>query len=134
MPNARVAVAALATVPAVALTACGGSSSSTSSSPTSASASKATFCRTFDRLGTDTSPRNAAGELSRVGTPSDVSADARHGFDVLVDHLRDLPAKTQPRAITQMVQGLSSGDMSDVRAFITYYGTECQDVPGDSSS
>lgn len=132
MPNARVAVAALATVLTGALAACGGSSSSTTSSPTSAS--KATFCRTFDRLGTDTSPRDAADELSRVGTPSDLSADARHGFDVLVEHLRDLPPKTQPREITQMVQGLSNGDMSDVRAFITYYGHECHGVPGDSSS
>jgi hypothetical protein len=129
MPKARVAVATLATLLAGVLTACGDSSSSSTTS-----ASKADFCRTFDQLGSETSPRHAADELTRVGTPSDMSAGARHGFDVLVDHLRDLPEGTQPRQITQMVQGLDDQDMSDVRAFITYYGKECQGVPGDSSS
>jgi hypothetical protein len=33
-----------------------------------------------------------------------------------------------------MVQGLSAGDAADVRAFITYYASECQDVPSGSSS
>jgi hypothetical protein len=128
MPKARVVVAALATVLAGVLTACGGSSSS------GASASKADFCRTFDRLESDTTPQRAADELSRVGTPGGMPADARHGFDVLVNHLRDLPKGTQARQITQMVQGLNTQDMSDVRAFITYYAGECQGIPGDSSS
>ncbi len=118
----------LVTVLAGVLTACGGSSSS------APAASKADFCRTFDHLGSDTNPQHAADELSRVGTPSGMSGEARNGFEVLVDHLRDLPEGTQARQITQMVQGLNSQDMSDVRAFITFYGTECQGVPGDSSS
>jgi hypothetical protein len=113
----------------VVLGGCGGSSSS----PPSA-ASKADFCHTFDQLGSDTSPQHAADELSRVGTPSGMPADARHGFDVLVSHLRDLPEGTQPRQITQMIQGLNGGDASDVRAFITYYAGECQGVPSGASS
>jgi hypothetical protein len=132
MPRSRLVVAMIATSVAGALTACGNSSSSVTSPPSSAS--RADFCRAVDRLSADTTPPDAADELSRVGTPSDMSADARHGFDVLVAHLRDLPPKTQPRAITQMIQGLSSGDMSDVRAFITYYGRECRGLPGDSPS
>jgi hypothetical protein len=128
MPQARTLVAAAATmVLAGGLTGCGDSSSSSS-------ASKADFCRTFNQLGSDTSPHRAADELSRVGTPSDIGSGARRGFDVLVAHLRDLPEGAQPREVTQMVQGLHSQDATDVRAFITYYVGECQGLPGDSSS
>jgi len=112
------------------LTACGNDDSS--SSPNAAS--KADFCRTFNQLGADTSPRRAADELSRVGTPSDISASARRGFDVLVAHLRELRPGANPGDVTQMVRGLHSQDAEDVRAFITYYATECQGLPGDSSS
>ena len=128
MSKARLVAVVPAVVLAGALGACGGSSSS------APAASKADFCRTFDHLASDTTPQHAADELSRVGTPSGMPQEARHGFDVLVDHLRDLPEGAQPRQITQMVQGLDSQDMSDVRAFITFYGTECRGVPGGSAS
>jgi hypothetical protein len=122
----RTSVVATAMVLAGGLTACGGSSSGSA-------ATKADFCRTFDHLGGDTSPGRAADELSKVGTPADIGSSARHGFEVLVDHLRDLPDGTQPRRITQMVQGLSARDAADVRDFITYYAGECQGLPSSAS-
>jgi hypothetical protein len=128
MPQGGVRAVAMAMALAGGLVACG-HSSSTSSGATST----ADFCRTFNQLGTDTTPHHAAEELSRVGTPSDISSTARHGFDVLVDHLRDLPAGTHAGQITQMVQGLNAHDASDVRDFITYYAQECQGVPSGSS-
>jgi hypothetical protein len=118
----------LAMVLAGALTACGSSSSSGSG------ASKGDFCRSFDDLGSRATPRHAADELSKVGTPSDIDADARHGFELLVDHLRDLPDKSSPGGITKMVQDMRPQDATDVRAFITYYASECQGLPGDSGS
>ncbi len=128
MPGARILAAAAAMVLAGSLAACGDTSSSSSS------ASKADFCQTFNRLGSDSSPRHAADELSRVGTPSDIGSSARRGFVVLVDHLRVLPPGTKPAEITQMVKDLHSQDATDVRDFITYYASECQGLPGDSSS
>jgi hypothetical protein len=123
---------ALAVVPAVVLA--GGLAACGDSSPSGPSASKADFCGTFDELGSDTTPARAADELSKVGTPDDIDSSARHGFEVLVDHLRDLPDGTQPRKITQMVQGLDAHDAADVRDFITYYASECQGLPADISS
>jgi hypothetical protein len=128
MPQGRVRAVAMAMALAGGLAACGHSSSSSSGAT-----SKADFCRTFNQLGSDTTPHHAAEELSRVGTPSDISAAARHGFEVLVDHLRDLPAGAHAGQITQMVQGLNGHDASDVRDFITYYAQECQGVSGGSS-
>ena len=76
-------------------------------------------------------PGHAADELSKVGTPSDIGSSARHGFDLLVSHLRDLPDKRSPGGITKMVQDMNDRDAADVRDFITYYASECQGVSGD---
>jgi hypothetical protein len=129
VPEAKLMVAAMAVVLAGGLAACGNDTPSSSSS-----ASKADFCRTFDRLGSDTSPEHAADELSRVGTPSDIGSSARRGFDVLLDDLRNLPPGAKPGEITQMVKDLPAQDATDVRDFITYYGAECQGLPGDRAS
>src|SRR5689334_3586804 len=118
MPEAKVVVGAMAMVLAGGLTGCGGNSSASSAGP-----SKADFCRTFNQLGSKSSPQHAADELTRVGTPSDISAGARRGFEVLVDHLRDLPATARPGDVTDMVRNLHSQDAADVRTFITYYAT-----------
>jgi hypothetical protein len=129
VPEAKVLVAAVAVVLAGGLVACGRDTPASSSS-----ASTADFCRTFNQLASETSPQQAADELSRVGTPSDIGSSARRGFDVLLDHLRDLPPGAKPGEITQMVKDLHAQDATDVRDFITYYGDECQGLPGDSAS
>ena len=127
--TARAAVAVAGLVLAGALSGCGDSSSSAGRS-----ASKADFCRSFEKLGSRTTPGRAADELSKVGTPGDIDSVSRHGFEVLVQHLRDLPDKSSPGGITKMVQDMSESDAADVRAFITYYASECQGVAGDTSS
>ena len=123
-----VAPAVLAVLVAAGLSGCGDSSSS------GRSASKADFCHSFDTLGSRATPAHAADELSKVGTPSDIDAAARHGFELLVEHLRDLPDKSSPGGITKMVQDMRQQDAADVRAFITYYASKCQGLPGDSAS
>jgi len=127
MTQARALVAGMVLVLAGWLTACGDSSSSSSS------ASKTDFCRTFNQLGADATPQHAADELSRVGTPSNIGASARRGFDVLVSHLRNLPPGATPEGISQMVKNLHTRDAADVRAFVVYYTSECQGIPGSSS-
>jgi hypothetical protein len=132
MPEPRIArtplvvLAGLGVVLAGGLAACGDSSSG---SP----ASKADFCHSFDMLGSNATPGHAADELSKVGTPSDIDSSARRGFDLLVSHLRDLPDKSSPGGITKMVQDMNDRDAAAVRAFITYYASECQGVSDKSS-
>jgi hypothetical protein len=130
MPEARIArtsIAAIAAVLAGGLVGCGDSSSS------APSASRADFCHSFETLGSDTTPGHAADELSRVGTPSDIGSSARHGFDLLVSHLRDLPDKSSPGGITKMVQDKNDRDAAADRDFITYNASECQGLSGKSS-
>jgi hypothetical protein len=129
MPEAKILAAVVAIVLGGGLAACGDNHDSSSGS-----ASKTDFCRTFNQLGSDTSPQHAADELSRVGTPGDIGSSARRGFDILVEHLRDLRSGANPGDVTQMVKDLDSQDADDVRSFVTYYVGECQKLPADSSS
>jgi hypothetical protein len=117
------------------VSACGGSSSSAAAAgdgdgPTTAS--KTTFCGAFQKMSNSTTPKEAADSLSAVGTPSDIDASSRHGFDVLVEHLEALPDDAKASDLTNMRKGLSAGDKADVLAFSTYLTHEC--VPTTPSS
>lgn len=109
---------------AAGLGACGGSSGGSAGSPPT-DASQASFCKTFTGLGADTTPKQAATTLGRVGTPSNIGSAQRRGFVVLVQHLRQLPDAANNEALTRMTQGLKASDQADVRAFLTYYADEC---------
>src|SRR4051794_31650531 len=108
MPEARILVAAAAVLLAGGLSACGSHASSNSTS-------KAHFCRSFDTLTSRTTPRQAADRFGQVGTPGDMDSSARHGLEVLVDHLRQLPDQTKPADVTSMVRNLHAQDAEDVR-------------------
>jgi hypothetical protein len=125
----------MAVVAAGALVLCGGLAGcghGSSDSPTGAS--KAAFCRTFTELGPETTPKEAAERLSKVGTPKGIDSGARHGFDVLVAHLRRLPDNAKDSDLTRMAQGLKPSDQKDVISFLTFYGDECGGIPSDSPS
>jgi hypothetical protein len=114
--------------------ACGGSSSS--AAPTGAAgapsgASTSDFCGTFQNMANSTTPKQAADKLQAVGTPGGIAADARHGFEVLVDHLETLPDNAKSADLTAMEKGLSATDQKDVLAFTTYLTKAC--VPDTSS-
>ena len=137
MQLARTLVATGVLVLAGGLTACGGSGSSGSGSAGSSpptDASKAAFCQTFTHLGADVTPKEAADRLGRVGTPSGIDSGARHGFEVLVDHLGRLPDNAKDSDLTAMAQGLQKGDQADVISFLKYYADECQNLPTSPSS
>jgi hypothetical protein len=115
--------------------ACGGGGSSSAASgaagaPTTASVSD--FCATFQNMASSTTPKQAADKLKSVGTPSGIASDARHGFEVLVDHLEALPDTTKASDLTAMEKNLSATDQKDVLAFTTYLTTAC--VPSGSST
>jgi hypothetical protein len=116
--------------------ACGGSSSSTATGAAGAptGVSTATFCATFTNLSDATTPKQLADKLQSVGTPSDIAADARHGFEVLVDKLETLPDDAKASDLTSMEQGLSTTDMADVTAFTTYLQTACVPSAGSTPS
>jgi hypothetical protein len=131
------AVAGLLTVMG-GVAACGGSSSSTGAGSTSGSsdgpttASKTTFCGTFEKLSSSSTPKDVAAALSTAGTPSDIDASSRHGFEVLVEHLKTLPDNAKSKDLKAMEKGLSKTDEQDVLAFSTYLTKEC--VPTASAS
>lgn len=92
----RITLAASALVLAAGLTACGGPGSG---APTDASADK--FCEAqLSLLKLDVDPddnkkiaeamQKWGEELAEVGTPKDISEDARKGFEVQVDQLADI--------------------------------------------
>ncbi len=119
-----------------AVAACGGGSSSAPAASGAAGApSGATtteFCGTFQKMANSTTPKQAADQLLAVGTPSGIAADARHGFEVLVDHLETLPDNAKSADLTAMEKGLSATDQKDVLAFTTYLAQAC--VPSTDSS
>ncbi|MDX6357608.1 MAG: hypothetical protein QOH37_662 [Nocardioidaceae bacterium] len=116
--------------------ACGGGSSSTAAPAGAAGApsgaSTSDFCGTFQNMASSTTPKQAADKLQAVGTPSGIAADARHGFEVLVDHLETLPDNAKSADLTAMEKGLSATDQKDVVAFTTYLAQAC--VPSSDST
>ncbi len=105
------------------LAACGGGSSSSPDGPTDAA--KATFCATFSKMSSTTTPKAASTELAAVGTPTDIDAASRHGFEVLVEHLKALPDGASSSDLQAMQKALSAADQKDVLAFGTYLTKEC---------
>ena len=136
MLNGKSLAAAGMLVLAGGLAACGNGSSGSSAggSTPPADASKTSFCKTFTELGADATPVEAADKLGAIGTPSGIDSGARHGFEVLVDHLRQLPDDAKDSDLTAMAKDLKAGDQADVVSFLKYYADACQNLPTDSSS
>jgi len=135
MLNARMPALAGLVLLAGGLAACGGSPSSAGSGANAPDdASKSSFCASLATLTGTVSPKRAADTLGRVGTPSDIGSSARHGFEVLLGRLRQLPPHGNKGDITQMARGLRPADQQDIAAFLTYYGSECRGLPTGAAS
>jgi hypothetical protein len=110
------------------LTACGGGSSGSAGSSGDAptDASKDDFCGTLKGSGSDVKPSEVATKLKSVGTPSNIDASARQGFEVLVDKMSQLDSSNPSDAdIAKLSQDFKAADLTDVQAFISYYVKEC---------
>lgn len=135
MRNARTPALVGLVLLAGGLAACGGSSPSDGGGAAAPDdASRSSFCASLATLTGSVSPKRAADTLGRVGTPSDIGSSARHGFEVLLARLRELPQHANRGDITHMVRGLHASDQQDVAAFLTYYAAECRGLPTGAAS
>ncbi|CUR60342.1 exported hypothetical protein [metagenome] len=109
---------------ALSVTACGGSDEpKATSAPEKASVKE--FCTTFQDMSEEESGKKVADMLSEVGTPEDIPAEARQGFEVLIDKIADLDSDPSEDELTALSKDLSAGDLKDVTAFLTYAATTC---------
>ncbi|GAB3854851.1 hypothetical protein GCM10028801_09650 [Nocardioides maradonensis] len=126
-PALALGVAALMTA---TLTGCGGSGGA------SAGASKEAFCNAWGSVkaandegsskAAFTAIQTAVKQLKGVGTPSDITADAHAGFDVLVDSV--LKATWTNVKGSNSAKGFpteSGADRAKVAAFVSWVGQEC---------
>jgi hypothetical protein len=126
MFTTKVAGAAALLVVLGGVAGCGSSDSSSSASdagPTDAD--KTSFCDTFRKLSDSTTPKEAAATFREVGTPSDITDDARQGYEVLVSHLSTMADDASSSDLTAMQEKLSTTDKQHVVAFVTYLTKEC---------
>lgn len=144
MGNTRAVLASLAGLAlAASMTACGGSEGgSGSSAPDNASTSD--FCDGFNGLfekvlaegaSDDSSAmisalKDWAGEMEDIGTPSDMSDDARNGFELFIDQAKDLDEDATLDDLQNLGEDLSDSDQADGEAFAEWTEKNCPlDLP-----
>ncbi len=129
MFTTKVAAAAALLVVLGCAAACGSSDSSSASAtgagPTNAD--QASFCGTFTDLTKDTSPKDAAASIEKVGTPSDITAGERHGYELLMSKFETMGGSPD---FTTVLAGLSTSEKADVTSFLTYLTKECPALLG----
>lgn len=122
---------------------CGGSSSSNSSddgAPTAAS--EKDFCAGFATVADDmqgmepgSEPaemikilKSGISDLEETGTPEDIPADARDGFELTVDMVNSLDEDASPEDLAKMEEQFSDEDKGKVDAFDAYLSETCPDL------
>ena len=119
---------------------CGGNSDSASSASSTPTASSSPSGAPTDGSSSDLCTALQAGStikdgadvadfadgLEQAGTPSDIPADARKGFDVYVGVLNKVDPKATAQDLKNMKNvNLSKADQTNVQAFLTYASTAC---------
>ena len=104
--------AILTTVLSGGLVACGGPQGA--DAPTDASVED--FCRTIGDLST-LDPEKLVDDLAEVGTPEGIPADAREGFEVMIDEAT--------------ADEISDADQGKVNTFVAYVAETCGAFPAD---
>lgn len=141
-----VAAAGAAAVLALSLTACGGSDAADAPQD----ASKDDFCEKFqslDQVETGDTPsedefndaKDKVLELRDVGTPKEISGEAREGFEIFLDAVDDLSyddAKELATSDSDTFPGVSEDDSAKLLAFVFSASALCSggEIPGDLSS
>ena len=114
-------------------TACGGGDKA-DSAPTDASVED--FCTALTGFGdaTDTTKvTDVAGKLKDVGTPEGIPADARAGFEFIIDNAQKLDDLGDQLNDQQAFEDAFSADAAtQLLALFTYYGTTCANLPSDA--
>ena len=119
---------------------CGGNSDSASSASSTPTASSSPSGAPTDGSSSDLCTALQAGStikdgadvadfadgLEKAGTPSDIPADARKGFEVYVGVLDKVDPKATAQDLKNMKNvNLSKADQTNVQAFLTYASTAC---------
>ncbi|WP_344775140.1 hypothetical protein [Nocardioides panacisoli] len=107
-----------------------------------ADASKDDFCGAwndvFDVLASTTTPdetafgkfQDAVAHLGEVGTPAEVSADQRKGFEVFVDAIGNASYADVTKSDSDSLPGVSADEETQAEQFVQWAATEeCASVP-----
>lgn len=105
--------ASLALVLATA-TACGGGPEG-ADAPTDAD--KSEFCKVIQGIDLGGSADEFADDLAEVGTPADIPAEAREGFEIMIDNASE--------------DTISDSNQAKVGVFLEYFTTTCGAVPAE---
>ena len=136
----RAWIAAGLLVVAGATASCGGDSSEEDSPPESASVKE--FCQSFEDFGNamddldeDASTEDQIGQVKEeiekvrdVGTPEDMPADARKGFEVFTQAILDVDDNaTSEEFLLSVLKGFSKEERPQLKAFYDYAKENCGD-------
>jgi hypothetical protein len=66
-----------------------------------------------------------AADIEKVGTPSDMPDDARHGFELFVDEAKKIEDDATLEDLQNLGEDLSSEDQADGEAFSTWTTENC---------
>lgn len=105
--------------------ACGGGSDSAESASAPTDASKKDFCAVITDTDSDSTGKDIAAKLNKVGTPTGVSKDVRSGFELFVKNIAAFDSSPSDSELSKMQKDLDAADLATITAFITYVGTEC---------
>jgi hypothetical protein len=128
---------------------CGGGDKDGGGAP--AAASEKDFCDTFTSFTEDMAAssdketsdqiktaKDAVAKLADVGTPKDIPADARDGFEIFIDTIKGIDDNASEEDLQNIDSDLSEADNKKVSAFTTYYADTCSPtaptVPSESPS
>jgi hypothetical protein len=78
-------------------------------------ADTADFCKVIQSIDLTGSADDFADDLSAVGTPEDIPAEAREGFEIMIDNASDAT--------------IDDGDQAKVSVFLEYFTTKCGATP-----
>lgn len=72
--------------------------------------------------------REWAAEMEQVGTPEDIPAEARDGFEVMVDSIQEIDPDATEEDLERLGRELSEGDQQSGEAFVTYATETCPEA------
>jgi hypothetical protein len=107
-------------------------------------ASKDHFCGVFDDMLTDLGAldedakpadavkalKKAGGQLAEVGTPEDMPADARKGYELILDEIEQLDEDASKEDVTSLGEDVSDSDQKSMDAYTKYLSETCADEIG----
>lgn len=105
-------------------------------------ASKADFCGTFEDFYKEAAElgdapddadvvkalKGVGDELEEVGTPEDMTDDAREGFELTVQAIKDIDDDATQEEIAEMDKSFSDAEQKKVDAFDEYLSETCDDT------